>query len=114
MKNYLPAIGWSVIILLLSTRATISVPESWSSIFAPDKLGHTFMYGVLTWLLLWAFRQNAIEKAIIWTLIISISYGILMEVIQYTFFPNRFFEVYDIIANISGSLIGLLIFKLND
>ncbi len=111
MKSYLPAIGWSVVILVLSTRATVNLPESWSDLFAPDKVGHAFVYGVQTWLLLRAFRQKALEKAVFWALLISISYGILMEVIQYTFFPNRFFEVFDIIANISGSLIGLFLFN---
>ena len=111
MKSYLPAIGWSAIILLMSTRATISLPESWGDILAPDKFGHAVVYGIQTWLLLKAFHKKAIGKPVIWALIISIAYGMLMEVIQYAFFPNRFFEVFDIIANISGSLIGLFIFK---
>ena len=42
---------------------------------------------------------------------ISIIYGIGMEVVQYTFFPGRFFEIPDIIANIIGSILGLYLFK---
>lgn len=111
LKNYIPAIVWSIVILLLSTRATISLPESMWDLVAPDKFGHALAYGIECWLLLYAFHKQAFKKPVLWALIISISYGILMEVVQYSFFPNRFFEVYDIIANISGSLIGLLIFR---
>ncbi len=112
MKSYLPVIGWSALILLLSTRATINLPQSWWDLFSPDKLGHAFVYGVQTWLLLKAFQDKAIGKnPVFWALFLSIFYGILMEVLQYTFFPNRFFEVFDIIANIIGSLMGLTIFN---
>jgi len=111
LKSYLPAIGWSILILLLSTRATINLPQSWFDLYSPDKFGHAFVYGVLCWLLLKAFHREALGKPVLWALLISISYGILMEVVQYSFFPNRFFEVYDIIANISGSLLGLWIFR---
>ncbi|MFT4666632.1 MAG: VanZ family protein [Polaribacter sp.] len=107
MKSYLPAIGWSVIILLLSTRATINLPQSWGDLYSPDKFGHAFVYAVLCWLLLKAFQKEKVRNAALLAVIISGSYGILMEVVQYSFFPNRFFEKYDIIANISGSLIGL-------
>jgi len=106
LKSYLPAIGWSIIILVLSTRATINLPQSWWDLYSPDKFGHAFVYAVQCWLLIKAFQKENIQKAVLWALIISISYGILMEVVQYSFFPNRFFEVYDIIANISGSFIG--------
>ena len=66
-------------------------------------------------LLLGGFTHNralALEqKGIIIALGVSIIYGIGMEVIQYTFFPGRFFEIPDIIANIIGSFLGLYLFK---
>jgi VanZ family protein len=110
LKNYTLAIVWSLIILVLSTRATINLPQSWWDLYSPDKFGHAFVYGVQAWLLHKAFYHQRMDKAIFWALLISISYGILMEVVQYTFFPNRFFEVYDIIANISGSFLGAWVF----
>ncbi len=51
------------------------------------------------------------QGLIIIALVISGGYGILMELIQYGFFPNRYFEVQDIIANIIGSLIGLYLYR---
>ena len=44
-------------------------------------------------------------------LIISILYGISIEVIQFTFFPGRYFENLDILANIIGSFTGLFLFN---
>lgn len=38
-------------------------------------------------------------------------YGLFMEILQFTFFPGRYFEVLDIIANIIGSFAGLFVFK---
>lgn len=44
-------------------------------------------------------------------LIISTTYGIGMEVVQYTFFPGRYFEFWDIVANISGAFAGVILFR---
>jgi len=107
LKSYLPAFGWSIIILFLSTRGTINLPQTWWDLYSPDKFGHAFVYAVLCWLLIKASQKEVVRNAAFLALIISSGYGILMEVVQYSFFPNRFFEVYDIIANISGSFIGL-------
>ena len=73
------------------------------------------VYGIFCALLLGAFTQNrklSLEKkSVIIALGISIIYGIGMEVIQYSFFPGRFFEIPDIIANIIGSFLGVYLFK---
>lgn len=80
-----------------------------------DKVGHLVFYGILCMLILAALTQNRtlplVKKWSIIALGISIIYGIGMEVIQYTFFPGRFFEIPDIIANIIGSFLGLYLFK---
>lgn len=45
-----------------------------------------------------------------WILILSLSgYGILLEVIQEYLVPNRYFDVWDILFNITGVLAGLLL-----
>ena len=77
--------------------------------FSQDKLLHFGCYFVLT--LLWSYGLNKISKSPIRiSLVITIAVGILMEVCQYLFFEGRLFEFLDIIANISGSLIGALVF----
>ena len=115
MKYYIPAILWSLLILFLSTTGGINLPSTWWDFISLDKVGHLVVYGLFSMLLLWAFTQNRKltleKKAVIIALGISIVYGIGMEVIQYTFFPGRFFEIPDIIANIIGSFLGLYLFK---
>lgn len=75
----------------------------------PDKFGHAFVYGVLAIGLYQSFSgawKNAFYAGF-W----SSAYGIAMELIQYGFFPGRYFELWDIVANISGVFIALLVLK---
>ncbi len=86
---------------------------SWMDYLAPDKLAHAVVYGILSYL---AIRAYSADNQVLWkhlaiVAILASGYGILMEIIQGTFFPHRFFEVPDIIANIIGSLVGIWIFN---
>ena len=114
MKYFIPAILWGSLILYLSSGPGIQLPPSVWDFLAIDKLGHLIFYGILTFLIAFGFykkNQGIQKKTLLKSLIISSIYGISMEIMQYSFFPNRYFEVLDIIANISGSLIGILFFK---
>ena len=111
MKYYLPAAVCACLIFYLSTRASVSIPFSWSDILAGDKIGHAIAYGSLTLAVLWGLRKDrglSTSRGFNWVVVVCSAYGILLEVIQYSFFPNRYFEVLDILANIIGSLIGLI------
>lgn len=109
MKGFLPALIWALIILILSTMPSVQLPESFIS---PDKFAHAFIYGILVILILHGLKKSDIlTKKNIWlTILISASYGCLMEIIQYAFFPGRFFEMGDNLANTIGCFLGWLIF----
>lgn len=109
MKVYLPALIWALIIFVLSTMPAIQLPETF---FSPDKLAHAIIYGVLVVLMLWALvkKNNYQQTTIFWAIFISGFYGMLMEIIQYTFFPGRSFEVGDNIANVVGCFLGWILF----
>ncbi len=113
LKDFLPAILWALIILILSAGPGISLPEEWWDLFSPDKFGHLAFYGVLSFLLIYGFfkRKDYSKKKEIQSIILASSFGIAMEVMQYAFFPGRYFEIMDIIANIIGSIIGLVLFR---
>lgn len=51
------------------------------------------------------------QKAVIVSLSVSILYGVIIEVIQYTI-PGRQFELLDILANSLGCFTGLGVFYL--
>ena len=118
MKNltsFLPAIIWGLLTLYLSSSSGIQLPPSFWDFIAVDKVGHLVFYGILAYLIAYGFYRNKNlsinKKTLFIVLIISSLYGISLEFIQYSFFPNRYFEILDIIANISGSIIGILFFK---
>ncbi len=113
MKAYLPAVAWCIFITFLSVKGGINLPESIWDFLAWDKLAHAFVYGVFAFLIMNGDLKRNIftKKSIYIALIISILYGILMEFVQWGFFPGRYFEVLDILANIIGSFIGVYIFN---
>lgn len=104
------AILWTGIIMYLSL---ISAKEAkkfnvWD-IVGLDKLAHLVFYAGMTILWYMALSRKQPEKKII--LFFSISFGVLMEICQLYLFNGRSFEIYDIVANVMGSLIGWILFK---
>lgn len=113
VKAFLPAIFWGIVIAVLSLMPGKNMPEVIWDIANPDKLAHAFVYMILSFLLFRGFylRGQLKRETIIWGLFISIVYGILLEILQYAFFPDRYFELLDIIANIIGSILSLVLIK---
>ena len=113
-KKIFLVLCWAVLIIFLSSTPSLNLPESFWDIIGIDKLGHFAIYGIFTFLLLQLFVPAPLswgKKGIILSLIIGILYGISMEAMQYTFFPGRYFEYLDIIANIIGSFTGLYFYN---
>ncbi len=110
--KYLPALIWLIIITFLSTQGGVSVPDF--KLIQMDKLGHATAYALLVWLLLFGWYRlgpNRVE----WTVGLSVflaasGYGVLMEFVQYSWFPNRHFEVDDMLANALGAATAWLTF----
>jgi VanZ family protein len=112
MKTYLPAILWAIVILYLSTFSVgIQLPET---VFSTDKLAHFAAYGLLTWLVIRALLKTgnfSTKSATLAVLVVTV-YGVALEIVQWAFFPNRFFEVWDMVANFSGALLAFFVSKL--
>ncbi len=110
--RFAPAIIWAVVIFALSISAGVQIPKALAKLGTPDKVAHAAAYFVLALLWIQAFytSQQSFLKSVIWGVGVSISFGILMEIIQFCFFPHRYFEFLDIVANIIGSLLGVLVF----
>lgn len=99
-------------IFLLSTFLAFPVQVEEVSFF--DKIEHCFAYAVLVITTLIAFKKVAIlsNQRALWIACLSAFYGLLLEFVQYQFFPNRFFEWKDALANVLGVVIGFAVFKL--
>ena len=112
---FMPAVLWLIVITYLSTMPGVSLPAF--NLIATDKLAHAGVYGVQTWLVLYGigkawgragtgFAYGASAFAI------ATAYGVLMEFVQFWFFPGRFYEYDDMLANAIGAGIGWALFRL--
>ena len=112
LKNFIPVFLWAIIILVLSASSGVKVPESLSDIVGTDKIGHMAIYAVLSILMLNALfktRPQVPDKTnALLAVVMSSAYGLLMEIMQFSFFTGRYFEVLDIIANIIGFFLSPL------
>jgi VanZ family protein len=113
IKYLWPAIGWSLIILVLTLTPGEKLPEV--GIFQIDKFVHFFVFGLLMILSSYGlkkifttthFRANPVLVGSLY----SIGLGITVEILQ-LFVPNRSFSLADIVANTIGVGLGYLIFR---
>lgn len=110
LKYLLPAILVSLTVLWGSIASTSTINEL-NPLELSDKYIHFVGYFIVTVAWYFGLVHYQAERPAFKSFMIATMLGICIEVIQYSFFPGRFFEILDIIANISGSIIGLLIFK---
>jgi VanZ family protein len=107
--NFLSVL-WFVLIVVLSFLPGKDLPEV--GIFQFDKLVHVvfylllFQFTMVGWKLQWQFRtlQNASGLCVF---ILCSVFGVLIECGQGLLTTDRFFDVYDAIANGIGALVGL-------
>lgn len=119
MKFYIPALLWVIIITYLSAFPGHQIDLSFNFL-APDKASHFAAYGLLSVLIGWGFFKNQNEnkakelpvKAFIIIVLFGSFYGVLMELMQYLFLPNRYFEYGDMLANLLGSFLGLMLIRI--
>lgn len=106
---------WMLCVLVLSVLPGSSL-DSVSSMLFPhfDKIVHFGMYFTMTVLVLQAFRKVRISflQSAIYTFFISFAYGLLMEFFQEIFTRKRTGEIWDLLANLSGIILAILIFRL--
>ncbi len=108
MKQFVPALGWSLLILILSILPGSAIPKVGLTWLELDKAGHFAVYFILAIAIGWSFRGKirlAFSDLAMISIVCSL-YGMALEGIQYIFLSDRFFEIPDIIANISGSFLG--------
>ena len=102
---------WGLVILALSVSPGVHLPASPWDLMGPDKLAHAAAYFVLAGLLLWGFsRRRPLRAATVaGVILLSSGFGVGVEILQWSFFPYRYFELYDILSNIIGSLASVLL-----
>ncbi len=87
-------------------KAPSNDPPEWMQTYHVDKIAHLIAYGVLAFLLL---RD---DLGLYLVLFGCFFYGLGIEFLQGRYFETRFFEIFDLFANISGSILGIGFYKL--
>lgn len=113
INRIFPAIIWSIIILLATLTPGEQLPKT-PDVIGFDKLIHVGLFLILTFL--WNRVGNKekyleiVKKKIITNyLVFGIVFAILVEYLQ-KYVPNRSFDYWDMIANLSGGTIGTICF----
>ena len=105
---------YSVFITILFLLPTKEIPKLFDTFIPIDKLVHVFIFLVL--IFLWLLYVNSVLNdtkpiVLLFILIASLFYGILIEVIQELYVSSRGAEVLDVIADLLGASLGLLFFR---
>jgi VanZ family protein len=108
-RAYVLAILWTIFIAsscLLPAAAFRSF--SFDTLLELDKIIHFVLYAVF--ILLWALAIRDISmKQKITLLLIGVTYGILIEVLQSTMALGRSYDIGDIVSNTLGCIIGVIL-----
>lgn len=114
LKTYKFAYLWAIIVTGLCGTNGKNLPHfEFSSIFKIDKVAHMVLFGTETYLIALASRkmnQAATNFQIIFpAFLLGTGFGIIIEILQATVFPNRSFDYLDMVANTIGCLIAWLV-----
>jgi len=99
------------IIIILSLMPAEDVPQI-TMFDGFDKLVHFCMYLGLTWLLCWTLHAEDKHYFHYYIIFLSVGWGILMEGFQLEMHLGRAFEWFDVLANATGALAGVLIYTI--
>lgn len=102
------AIAYTTALTTVSLMTLRNLPDIGVSF--GDKIFHFLAYAVLTilWTFVFFYNFNYIKKkAIGYAFVISVSFGIFIEVVQGTATVARSFDVYDMLANTCGALLAV-------
>lgn len=102
----LPAVVWFIFLLILSFLPGKSFPSV--TLLEWDKLAHLLLYAI--WMMLIRFSMDGGERKLKWGMFAALVgtglVGIAIEFGQEHLTADRHFDVYDIVANVSGSFLA--------
>ncbi len=118
-RNSIPGILCGIVILILTGLPGSLFPRVKPTL-GLDKVAHVIMYAGFAFACLWGYRKQFVsnglsyqKRAIILTILISIAYGGLTEIMQETITVlHRSGDWRDLIADSIGTGLGVLIFYL--
>lgn len=109
-RAILPAVLWTLFIASSCLLPASAFKKfTFDSLSQLDKLIHLILYVVFV--MLWALSLKRVltikEKLVL--LLVSVAYGVLIEVLQSAMALGRSYDIDDIIANTVGCFLGILL-----
>tara|TARA_B100000900_G_scaffold343760_1_gene307620 strand:- start:3233 stop:3595 length:363 start_codon:yes stop_codon:yes gene_type:complete len=78
-----------------------------------DKIIHLTAYSLLQFVLFFMFKSYKLKNTLKYSILVSIVFGIVIEFLQANLTSYREFEIFDIMANVTGILIMAKLIALN-
>ncbi len=114
-RPLLPGLLWTLLIAALTLMPGNYIPRITTFLdwLGPDKILHLLLFGIYSFLLLEGFRRqhshSLLQKHPIFVaLLIGIVFAIFTEVMQMHVIPGRHGNIYDFLADVLGSILGII------
>ena len=101
------SIAYTIFLTVVSLISLGDLPELGSDF--DDKLYHLGAYIVLGFLWAWVAQTTRKKNALIISLLVTLLYGIFLEMIQHKLNPTRTFDLVDMLSNCIGVGFGTII-----
>ena len=113
-KYLLGAIIWTIIIAVLCLESSSDLPSV--KVIGIDKIVHVTFHFVFVNLWYLFFVNNNFMKnysnLVTKTFFLSLGYGILIEIAQQLFTKTRQADILDVLANIIGAILAVILIKI--
>jgi len=118
IKKFIPGIAWFFLVLVLVVTPGYDLPkvDKWLIQISYDKLIHVGIFGILALLFMHPVAKSVLNKTQKWHYCIKIAiatavWGLTTELIQKFFVPSRSFDLTDLLGDIIGGLVALMVCK---
>lgn len=102
-------IGYLLVVAVLSLMPSDNIPNI--PLFpGADKLIHASLYVGLSFLSCWSFPYHHQKYFLLWMVLFTAFWGIMMEVLQLIMHAGRSFELFDQLANTTGAVLGAVLY----
>jgi VanZ family protein len=106
------AVLWFLLMCILFFLPGSAIPEErgWMALIRIDKLVHMGLFAILffTWRNAFKFQTKYYSLLLI---IACIIFGFLVEIIQKYWIPARTFDMYDVLADSTGVVVGWIVYE---
>lgn len=102
------SISYTLLLLYFTFNDSAAILED-HVIVHQDKILHFCAYIFLAFIWGYYVLLSSIERALLYSFITTLIFGVILEIMQERVNPSRTFDVLDLIANCSGVIVGTII-----